>query len=89
MKINQNYIKHILAVECGSWKKTFFLDKDNYSIGRNSTNTFFCHHRVISRNHAHIIRVNYQSLVDSEQSENVFWLMDGDFLAEKAQMVFM
>ncbi|PHV61455.1 EAL domain-containing protein [Cyanobacterium aponinum] len=84
MKTNQNYIKHILAVECGSWKKTFFLDKDNYSIGRNSTNTFFCHHRVISRNHAHIIKVNYQSLVDSEQSENVFWLMDGDFFGRRS-----
>ncbi|MTF37424.1 EAL domain-containing protein [Cyanobacterium aponinum] len=84
MKINQNYIKHILAVECGSWKKTFFLDKDNYSIGRNSTNTFFCHHRVISRNHAHIIRVNYQSLVDSERSHNIFWLMDGDFFGRKS-----
>ncbi|WP_330202321.1 EAL domain-containing protein [Cyanobacterium sp. DS4] len=84
MNINQNYIKHILAVECGSWKKTFFLDKDNYSIGRNSTNTFFCHHRVISRNHAHIIKVNYQSLVDSEQSENIFWLMDGDFFGRRS-----
>lgn len=84
MNNNNKSIKHILAVECGSWKKTFFLDKNRYSIGRNSTNTFFCHHRVISRNHAHIIRINYESLVNGDEWENIFWLVDGDFLGNKS-----
>lgn len=84
--MNNNYhsIKHILALECGSWKKTFFLEKNRYSLGRNSTNTLFCYHRVISRNHAQIIKLNYESLVNPDQWESVFWLVDGDFLGNRS-----
>ncbi len=84
MNSNNKSIKHILAVECGSWKKTFFLDRNRYSVGRNSTNTFFCHHKAISRNHAHIIRLNYESLVNVGESENIFWLVDGDFFGNRS-----
>lgn len=84
MNSNRQSIKHILALECGSWRKTFFLEKNRYSLGRNSTNTLFCYHRVISRTHAQIIKLNYESLLNPEQSENVFWLVDGDFFGNRS-----
>ena len=71
-------IRHILALECGAWKNTFFLDKNTHSLGRNSTNSIFCYHRVISRNHANLIKVNYQNLANKNESQNIFWLVDGD-----------
>ncbi|BAQ66392.1 EAL domain-containing protein [Geminocystis sp. NIES-3709] len=83
--MNSNHpIRHILAVESGTWKKNFFLDKNTYSIGRNSTNSFIINHRVISRNHASLIKVTYFSQKDSHQSESIFWLVDGDLKGNRS-----
>lgn len=83
MNHNQQ-IRHILALECGAWKNTFFLDKNTHSLGRNSTNSLFCYHRVISRNHANFIRVDYQDLVNKSKSKSTFWLIDGDLTGKKS-----
>ncbi|MGI0479862.1 EAL domain-containing protein [Geminocystis sp. CENA526] len=82
MKSN-NSIRHILAVESGTWKKNFFLDKNTYSIGRNSTNSLIINHRVISRNHASLIKVIYTSPKDNEK-ENIFWIVDGDLKGNRS-----
>lgn len=84
MNSNNNSIRHILALESGSWKKTFFLDKNTYSIGRNSTNSLVIHHRVISRNHASLIRVNYTNLEDENDFHSIFWIVDGDLRGNKS-----
>lgn len=79
-----NSIRHILAVESGNWKKNFFLDKNSYSIGRNSTNSLIINHRVISRNHSSLIKVTYSSQKDSNQEENLFWIVDGDLKGNRS-----
>ncbi|WP_017296155.1 EAL domain-containing protein [Geminocystis herdmanii] len=79
-----NSIRHILAVESGNWKKNFFLDKNSYSIGRNSTNSLIINHRVISRNHSSLIKVTYSSQKDSNQGENLFWIVDGDLKGNRS-----
>jgi diguanylate cyclase (GGDEF)-like protein/PAS domain S-box-containing protein len=79
-----NSIRHILAVESGTWKKNFFLDKNSYSIGRNSTNSLIINHRVISRNHSSLIKVTYSSQKDSNQEENLFWIVDGDLKGNRS-----
>lgn len=79
-----NSIRHILAVESGTWKKNFFLDKNSYSIGRNSTNSLIINHRVISRNHSSLIKVTYSSQKDSNQKENLFWIVDGDLKGNRS-----
>ncbi|MBL1209872.1 diguanylate cyclase domain-containing protein, partial [Geminocystis sp. GBBB08] len=82
---NNNSIRHILALESGSWKKTFFLDKNNYSIGRNSTNSLVIHHRVISRNHASLVKVNYTNIEEDENNcYSIFWIIDGDLKGNKS-----
>lgn len=84
MNSNNNSIRHILALESGSWKKTFFLDKNTYSIGRNSTNSLVIHHRVISRNHATFIRTNYHDIETKNYSHSIFWIVDGDLKGNKS-----
>ncbi|BAQ60885.1 hypothetical protein GM3708_1291 [Geminocystis sp. NIES-3708] len=84
MNSNNNSIRHILALESGSWKKTFFLDKNTYSIGRNSTNSLVIHHRVISRNHASLIRINYHNMEDKNDNHSIFWIVDGDLKGNKS-----
>lgn len=79
-----NSIRHILAVESGTWKKNFFLDKNSYSIGRNSTNSLIINHRVISRNHSSLIKATYLSQKDSNQEENLFWIVDGDLKGNRS-----
>lgn len=84
MNSNNNSIRHILALESGLWKKTFFLDKNTYSIGRNSTNSLVIHHRVISRNHANLVRVNYTNMKTKNDSHSIFWIVDGDLKGNKS-----
>ncbi|HIK37114.1 MAG: EAL domain-containing protein [Geminocystis sp.] len=81
---NDLSVKPILIVECGSWKKTFFLDRNIHSLGRNSTNTIFCHHRIVSRIHAHLIRLQYQNMLNPQEKNSVFWIVDGDFLGNRS-----
>lgn len=81
---NSNSIRHILAIESGTWKKNFFLDKNSYSIGRNFTNSLIINHRVISRNHSSLIKVNYLSQKDNNQEENIFWIIDGDLKGNRS-----
>jgi diguanylate cyclase (GGDEF)-like protein/PAS domain S-box-containing protein len=79
-----NSIRHILAVESGTWKKNFFLDKNSYSIGRNSTNSLIINHRVISRNHSSLTKVTYSSQKNSNQEENLYWIVDGDLKGNRS-----
>ncbi|NCQ42007.1 MAG: FHA domain-containing protein, partial [Cyanobacteria bacterium] len=84
MNINNNSIRHILSLESGPWKKTFFLDKNIYSIGRNSSNSLAIHHRVISRNHASLIKVTYGNFNHEFQCQSIFWIIDGDLKGNKS-----
>ncbi len=84
MNHNNQQIRHVLALECGTWKKTFFLDKNTYSLGRNSTSSLFCYHRVVSRNHASLLKLNYHNLTQKKEFKNIFWLIDGDLTGKKS-----
>ena len=84
MNSNNNSIRHILALESGSWKKTFFLDKNSYSIGRSYRNSLIIPHRVISRNHASLIKVDYTNMEDQNDCHSIFWIVDGDLKGNKS-----
>ena len=84
MNHNNKQIRHILAMECGNWKQTFFLNKSNYSLGRNSTNSLFCYHRAISRNHASLVRINYNNLNQKDEHKHLFWVVDGDLTGNRS-----
>ena len=84
MNHNNKQIRHILAMECGNWKQTFFLNKSSYSLGRNSTNSIFCYHRAISRNHASLVRVKYNNLATKDEYKNIFWVIDGDLTGNRS-----
>lgn len=72
---NNNHFKHILILELNNFKKPIFLDKNTYSIGRNSTNSIVIHHQLISRHHASLLKVTYKK---PEKEDIVFWIVDGD-----------
>lgn len=76
-----NSFRHILALELNNLRKTISLDKNTYSLGRNSTNSIVIHHRVISRNHATLLKVSYQ---ETEKKNDVFWIIDGDLKGNRS-----
>lgn len=80
MKKNTSF-RHILALELNSLKKTIFLDKNTYSLGRNSTNSIVVHHRVVSRNHATFLKITYK---EKEENKDVFWIVDGDLRGNRS-----
>jgi diguanylate cyclase (GGDEF)-like protein/PAS domain S-box-containing protein len=76
-----NSVRHILAIELNGLRKTIFLDKNTYSVGRNSTNSIVLHHKVVSRNHANLLKVSYKG---KEKNKDVFWLIDGDLKGNRS-----
>ncbi len=76
-----NAVRHILAIELNGLRKTIFLDKNTYSVGRNSTNSVVLHHKVVSRNHANLLKVSYKG---KENNKDVFWLIDGDLKGNRS-----
>lgn len=80
---NENPLKHIFAIELTTGKKTFFLEKNAYSIGRSSTSAIALHHRVISRSHATLLKVTYEE-ENKNKPEIKFWIIDGDLKGNRS-----
>lgn len=74
-------IRPILALELNSIKKTIFLDKNTYSLGRNSINSIVIHHRIVSRVHATLLKVSYRGM---EEKHDIFWIIDGDLKGKRS-----
>ncbi len=78
---NDSSFRHILALDLNSLKKTIFLEKNTYSIGRNYTSSIVIHHRLISRNHATLLKVSYR---DIKKNNDIFWILDGDLKGNRS-----
>lgn len=78
---NSSSFRHILILELNGLKKTIFLDKNNYSVGRNPTNSIVIHHRIISRHHASLLKITYKKV---EEDDAIFWIIDGDLKGNRS-----
>jgi len=74
-------VRHILVIESNIGKKNFFLDKNTYSLGRSATNSIVLYHRIVSRNHATLLRVSYEGI---ERNNTIFWIIDGDLKGNRS-----
>jgi diguanylate cyclase (GGDEF)-like protein/PAS domain S-box-containing protein len=81
MNIQNNAVHHILAIELNGLRKNIFLRKNTYSIGRNSTNSIVIHHKLVSRNHATLLKVTYQT---KQNNQDIFWIVDGDLQGNRS-----
>lgn len=67
-------MRHILVVEDSDGFRSFYLDQPNYSLGRHSSNSIVLNSRLVSRNHASLLRVKYTE----DQEQDLYWIIDGD-----------
>ena len=56
-KQERSKIRHLLVVEDEQGKRTFPLEAETYSLGRDSRNSIVLHGDLISRQHATILRI--------------------------------
>jgi len=73
-------IKHILMLESPTFRKTFLLEENTYTIGRTSLNSIPISSKTISRTHALLLKVTYPQ----QPEKDFFWLIDGDFKGNKS-----
>ncbi|HEY9872904.1 MAG TPA: adenylate/guanylate cyclase domain-containing protein [Candidatus Obscuribacterales bacterium] len=70
---NQQQFRAVLVVEDTKGKRIIELDKNIYSIGRESKSSIVLHSRLVSRHHATLLRVS-----DTENDSYFFQIIDGD-----------
>jgi signal transduction histidine kinase/pSer/pThr/pTyr-binding forkhead associated (FHA) protein/predicted nucleic acid-binding protein len=66
-------VRHLLEVEDGAGKRPVLLEAATYSIGRDASNSIVLHSKLVSRQHAVLLRVTA-----SEPSTYLFRIVDGD-----------
>lgn len=67
-------MRHIFVIEDTDGFRSIYLEKPNYSLGRHSSNTIMLNSRLVSRNHASLLRVKYTE----NQDQDLYWIIDGD-----------
>lgn len=72
-------IRHLLTVEDTLGKRTFSLDAETYSLGRDDNNSIILHGASISRHHATILRI---TLPDSDRF--LFRIIDGSLSGKRS-----
>lgn len=70
---NQQKARPVLVVEDTKGKRLINLDKNIYSIGRDSKNSIVIYSKLVSRHHATMLRIT-----DTENSNYLFQILDGD-----------
>ena len=70
---NKQQARPILVVEDPKGKRIINLDKNIYSLGRDSKNSIVIHSRLVSRHHATLLRVS-----NPETHTESFQIIDGD-----------
>ncbi len=71
--INQQKTRQVLVIEDTEGKRIIYLDKNVYSIGRESQNSIVINSHLVSRNHATLLR-----FYDAKNSSYSFQINDGD-----------
>lgn len=70
---------HVLIIEFQNFKRTVYLEKPTYSIGRSLENTIVISSQQVSRYHATLIRRT--NVKDSSFS---YWILDGDLQGNRS-----
>ncbi len=73
MDCEQQRLHHFLVIDDLQQRRTLLLEAATYSIGRATTNTIVLHSKLISRQHATLLRVPNPDSLDY-----VFRIIDGD-----------
>ncbi|MDJ0568267.1 MAG: ATP-binding protein [Pleurocapsa sp. MO_192.B19] len=72
-------IRHLLTIEDGRGKKTYRLEAETYSLGRDSSNSIVLHDSSISRHHATILRIP-----SADGDRSCFRIVDGSFNGKRS-----
>lgn len=72
-------VRHLLVVEDAQGQRTLLLEVATYSIGRDLTNSIVLHSRLVSRQHAILLRVT-----TPETSAYLFRIIDGDLQGKRS-----
>jgi pSer/pThr/pTyr-binding forkhead associated (FHA) protein len=72
-------IEHVLLIEDKQGKRTVKLEATTCSIGRDSTNTIVLHSKLVSRQHAILLRIPIP-----ETASHLFRLVDGNLQGDRS-----
>ncbi|HCF26618.1 MAG TPA: histidine kinase [Cyanobacteria bacterium UBA11049] len=72
-------IQHLLLIEDNQGKRTLKLEGATYSIGRDSTNSIVLHSKLVSRQHAILLRISIP-----ETASYLFRLIDGNLQGNRS-----
>jgi signal transduction histidine kinase len=75
----RNRFRHLLIVDDAEGRRTISLEAATYSIGRDATNSIVLHSKMVSRQHALLLRVTAP-----ETSTYLFRLVDGDLQGKRS-----
>ncbi len=79
MKRPEEKIRHLLVIQDVNGRRTIPLEAGTYSIGRHPSNTIVLNSRLVSRQHAVLLRVS-----DPETGNFFFRLIDGDLQGKRS-----
>jgi signal transduction histidine kinase/pSer/pThr/pTyr-binding forkhead associated (FHA) protein len=71
--------RHLLLVDDLEGRRTILLDAATYSIGRDRTNSIVLHSKMVSRQHAILLR-----MTSPDSSNHLFRLVDGDLQGKRS-----
>jgi signal transduction histidine kinase/pSer/pThr/pTyr-binding forkhead associated (FHA) protein len=74
-----NRFRHLLIVDDAEGRRTISLEATTYSIGRDSTNSIVLHSKMVSRQHAILLRVT-----SPDTSNYLFRIIDGDLQGKRS-----
>ncbi|HEY9828435.1 MAG TPA: histidine kinase dimerization/phospho-acceptor domain-containing protein, partial [Stenomitos sp.] len=75
----RNRFRHLLIIDDAEGRRTVALEAATYSIGRDSTNSIVLHSKMVSRQHAILLRVT-----SPETSTYLFRIIDGDLQGKRS-----
>ena len=75
----QDKIRHLLTIEDKKGKKTYRLEAETYSLGRDPSNSIVLHDSSISRHHATILRIP-----SANGDRSYFRIIDGSFNGKRS-----
>ncbi|MGB8700248.1 MAG: ATP-binding protein [Thermosynechococcaceae cyanobacterium] len=75
----RNRFRHLLIVDDTEGRRTISLEATTYSIGRDATNSIVLHSKMVSRQHAILLRVTAP-----ETSTYFFRIIDGDLQGKRS-----
>jgi signal transduction histidine kinase/pSer/pThr/pTyr-binding forkhead associated (FHA) protein len=75
----RNRFRHLLIVDDAEGRRTISLEATTYSIGRDGTNSIVLHSKMVSRQHAILLRVT-----SPDTSNYLFRIIDGDLQGKRS-----